>query len=171
MKAAYVRAMDALYLICVALAGVSLILMALIIPWGVFTRYVLNSGSSWPEPLSILLMIVFTFAGAAACYRARAHIAVTLFANLATAPVRTGFALLVEVAMAALSLFMVIWGTELVGVTWNQVIAEFPFLSVGVTYLPLPIGGAITLLFIVERAWIGPPSRDSIVFREPASAD
>jgi TRAP-type C4-dicarboxylate transport system permease small subunit len=38
------------------------------------------------------------------------------------------------------------------------VIAEFPFLSVGITYLPLPIGGAVTLLFIVERLWAGPPA-------------
>jgi hypothetical protein len=37
------------------------------------------------------------------------------------------------------------------------VIAEFPFLSVGVTYLPIPIGGAVTLLFIAERLLIGPP--------------
>jgi TRAP-type C4-dicarboxylate transport system permease small subunit len=64
----------------------------------------------------------------------------------------------VETLMAALSLFMVFWGAELVAATWNQVIAEFPFLSVGITYLPLPIGGAVTLLFIVERLWAGPPA-------------
>ena len=29
--------------------------------------------------------------------------------------------------------------------------AELPGLAVGVTYLPLPIGGAATLLFVVER--------------------
>ena len=27
----------------------------------------------------------------------------------------------------------------------------FPSLSVGVTYLPIPIGGAILLLFVIER--------------------
>jgi TRAP-type C4-dicarboxylate transport system permease small subunit len=59
--------------------------------------------------------------------------------------------------MALISLFMVIWGGRLVAATWQQVIAEFPFLSVGVTYLPIPIGGAITLLFIAERLLIGPP--------------
>lgn len=41
--------------------------------------------------------------------------------------------------------------------TWHQSIAEFPELSVGVTYLPIPIGGAITLLFVAERLLIGPP--------------
>ena len=53
---------------------------------------------------------------------------------------------------------MVVWGVGLVGTTWHQSIAEFPALSVGVTYLPIPIGGAITLLFVVERLLIGPPA-------------
>ena len=44
--------------------------MSLIIPVGVFTRYVLGIGSQWPEPIAILLMVMFTFVGAAAAYRA-----------------------------------------------------------------------------------------------------
>jgi hypothetical protein len=41
--------------------------------------------------------------------------------------------------------------------TWHQSIAEFPFLSVGVTYLPIPVGGTATLLFVAERVAIGHP--------------
>ena len=59
--------------------------------------------------------------------------------------------------MAAVGLFMMNWGYALCATTWHQSIAEFPALSVGVTYLPIPIGGAITLLFVVERLLIGPP--------------
>ena len=55
--------------------------MSLIVPWGVFTRYVLGTGSQWPEPIAILLMLVFTFIGAAAAYRAGAHIAVTMLTD------------------------------------------------------------------------------------------
>ncbi len=170
MRAGYLRAMDALYVACVALAGVSLVLITLIIPWGVYTRYVLNRGSAWPEPLSILLMIVFTFLGAAAVYRANAHIAVTLLTDRLPGPLARPLGLVVDLLMAGLSVFMVVWGFELVRVTWYQVIAEFPFLSVGITYLPLPVGGLITLFFIVERVWLGLPPRDSIVFREPAES-
>ena len=46
---------------------------------------------------------------------------------------------------------MVWYGVKLVQTTMYQSIAEFPWLSVGVSYLPVPIGGAITVLFIVER--------------------
>lgn len=171
MRAGYVRAMDYLYVACVAVAGISLIAITLIIPWGVYTRYVLNRGSAWPEPLAILLMIVFTFVGAAACYRANAHIAVDMLTSRLPAGVAAVCAHIVEALMAIISVFMVVWGLQLVRETWNQVIAEFPTLSVGITYLPLPVGGFLTLFFILERVWCGPPGPDSLVHREPASAD
>jgi TRAP-type C4-dicarboxylate transport system permease small subunit len=65
-------------------------------------------------------------------------------------------ACVVDAAMILLALFMVVWGFQLVDATWDQSIAEFPSLSVGLTYTPLPIGSIITLLFIVEHLWCGP---------------
>jgi TRAP-type C4-dicarboxylate transport system permease small subunit len=37
----------------------------------------------------------------------------------------------------------------------RQSIAELPWLPVGVTYLSLPLGSAITLLFVIERRLFG----------------
>ena len=76
MKAQYIRAMDALHKACLFLAGICLVVITLIIPWGVFTRFVLNSASSWPEPLAVLLMIVLSFLSAVVCYREHLHIGV-----------------------------------------------------------------------------------------------
>jgi TRAP-type C4-dicarboxylate transport system permease small subunit len=168
MRAGYAWAMEGLYRLCVAIAGTCIVAMTLIIPWGVYSRYVLNRGSQWPEPLAVLLMIVFTFAAAAACYRANAHISVALVTNLLSPTLRRVARVAVDSLMALLSLFMVIWGLQLVQTTWYQVIAEFPWLSVGVTYMPIPLGGAITFLFIVERALLGPPPPGSFVYRDPA---
>ncbi len=53
--------------------------------------------------------------------------------------------------MLATNLFMLVWGIKLVQATWYQSIAEFPIVSVGVAYLPIPIGGALTALFVIER--------------------
>jgi TRAP-type C4-dicarboxylate transport system permease small subunit len=167
MKDGYARAMEVLYRLCIGIAGTCLVVMTIVIPWGVYTRYVLNRGSQWPEPLAVLMMIVFTFAAAAACYRANAHIAVLFVVSSLPRPLRRTAGVAVDLLMATLSLFMVYWGVLLVRATWYQVIAEFPWLSVGVTYLPIPIGGAITLLFIVEKVWIGPPGPESFVYREP----
>jgi TRAP-type C4-dicarboxylate transport system permease small subunit len=53
--------------------------------------------------------------------------------------------------MLATNLFMLVWGIKLVGVTLHQSIPDFPAISVGLTYLPIPIGGGLTALFIIER--------------------
>lgn len=169
--AAYRRAMDALYVLCMAIAGLSLTIMTLVIPLGVYWRYVLNSAMAWPEPLSVLLVVLFTFTSAAACYRANVHISVFLFVDTLPATLRRPVLLAVDLLMALLSVFMVIWGIELVQTTWYQVIAEFPFLSVGITYLPIPVGGVFTLLFILERLWLGPPPHNSFIYREPTSVN
>ena len=52
------RLFDRLYLLCIWISGISIFLMSLIIPWGVFARYVLGTGSSWPEPVAVLLMVL-----------------------------------------------------------------------------------------------------------------
>lgn len=157
MAAIFRRAMDMLYLACVIVGCLALVLISAVIPWAVFTRYVLNSAASWPEPLAVLLTIVLTFIGAAAAYRLNLHMNVGYFANQAPPPFRKALELLVQLLMALIALFMIVWGAKLVEVTWHNTIAEFPFLSVGITYLPIPVGGACLLLFIIERVWLGLP--------------
>ena len=158
IAASFRKAMDALYFVCVLIAGTALVLISAVIPWGVYTRYVLNSAASWPEPAAVLLTIWLTFFGAAACYRLGIHMAVTVGVNLLPEQVQRACALLVEVLMAAVAVFMVIYGIKLCQATWDNTIADFPFLSVGFVYSAIPIGGALTLLFIVEHLAIGRPA-------------
>ncbi|MDE1933651.1 TRAP transporter small permease [Bradyrhizobium sp.] len=157
MAATFRRAMDLLYLLCVIVGCAALVLISAIIPWAVFTRYALNSAASWPEPLAVLLTIVLTFIGSAAAYRLNLHMNVGYFGSQAPPRLRKLLELLVQLLMALIATFMIVWGERLVEVTWHNTIAEFPFLSVGVTYLPIPIGGACLLLFIIERVWLGAP--------------
>jgi TRAP-type C4-dicarboxylate transport system permease small subunit len=157
VAATYRKTMDALYLACVVIGCIALALISAIIPWAVFTRYVLNSAASWPEPMAVLLTIVLTFIGAAAGYRLNLHMNVSFFADMLPARFRGLLDLIVQLLMALIAIFMIVWGSRLVEVTWHNSIADFPFLSVGVTYLPIPIGGACLLLFIVERILLGLP--------------
>jgi TRAP-type C4-dicarboxylate transport system permease small subunit len=64
---------------------------------------------------------------------------------------------LVELLMGLIAVFMAWYGTGLVEATWGNTIADFPGLSTGVTYLPIPIGGVILLLFVIERLTLGAP--------------
>lgn len=155
MKAQYIRLMDALHRMCLVIAGVCLVAITIIIPWGVFTRYVLNSASSWPEPAAVLLMIWFSFMSAAVCYREGLHIGVKVVPDAIGGAGRTAIGVLIELCMAVTNLFMLWWGTKLVATTWHQAIADFPFYSVGLSYLPVPLGGGIVTLFVLERLWTG----------------
>ena len=155
MKAAFLRFSDAAYLVFMWAAGLSIAVMSLVIPWGVFARYVLGYGSRWPEPIAILLMVAFTFFGAAVAYRAGAHIAVAVLTDRLPAALRRPVARLVDLLMAVVGVFMIVWGGKLSLETMGQEVAELPGLAVGVTYLPLPVGGAVTLLFVVERMLYG----------------
>jgi len=171
MASSYRRAMDALYLLCVIVAGVALVLISAVIPWAVFTRYVLNSASSWPEPMAVLLTIVLTFFGAAACYRLGLHMNVSLAVNQLPPSLRRIADSAVELLMALMAVFMVIWGTRLCDATWGNTIADFPFLSTGITYLPIPIGGAILFLFVIEHVTLGRPPDTTGDARETAAFD
>ncbi len=158
MAGLFRRAMDYLYRLCVIVGCIALVLISAIIPWAVFTRYVLNSAASWPEPMAVLLTIVLTFIGAAAAYRLQpAHERLVLSPTSCPPRFRILLDLIVQLLMALIALFMIVWGARLVEVTWHNTIADFPFLSVGVTYLPIPIGGVCLLLFIVERIFLGLP--------------
>jgi TRAP-type C4-dicarboxylate transport system permease small subunit len=154
MKAQYVRAMNVLHRFCVIVAGCCLVAITLMIPWGVFTRYVLNAASSWPEPMAVLLMIWFSFLSAALCYRENLHIGVAVIPMMLEGRAKTAIGWLIEVCMMGTNLFMFWWGIKLVHLTWFQSISDFPWYSVGASYLPVPIGGAITALFVIERLWV-----------------
>jgi TRAP-type C4-dicarboxylate transport system permease small subunit len=157
MGVIYRKAMDALYLVCILVAGLALVLISAVIPWAVFTRFVLNSAASWPEPTAVLLTIVLTFIGAASCYRRHLHMNVSFFVAMLPPLLHRLAELVADLLVGAMALFMLFYGAKLVDATWYNTIADFPFLSVGVTYLPIPVGGAFLLLFVVERVIFGTP--------------
>jgi len=105
----------------------------------------------------VLLTIVLTFFGAAACYRLGLHMNVTLAVDLLPKSLRRITNVIVELLMGLMALFMAVKGAGLCEATWGNTISDFPALSVGITYLPIPIGGAILFLFVVEHLTIGRP--------------
>ncbi len=121
--------------------------------------HVLHSGSFWPEPISIFLAIQLTFYGAAACYRTRSHIRLRMFVELLPPVWQRWQHNFVHLLMGGISLFMVAYGASLVKTTFFQSYPEFQYIRVGVAYSAIPIGGLITLLFVIENAFITSPSK------------
>ena len=93
--------MDVLYAPACIIAGTALVLISAVIPWAVYTRYVLNRAASWPEPMAVLLTIVLTFFGAAACYRVGLHMNVSFFVSLLPARLQRATAALGRAADGA----------------------------------------------------------------------
>lgn len=153
-----VGAFDALYRTCIWTAGLAVLLMSLIVPVGVVLRYGFGVGAQWPEPIAILLMVVFTFIGAAAAYRAGGHIAVTMLTDRLPPAAQRGFGRVADALMLVICSFVVWHGTRLSVQTLGQSIAELPWLPVGVTYAAIPLGALLTSLFVVERLVWGPQS-------------
>ena len=147
----FTKFLDLLHFLCIGIGGISICVMSIIICWGVFTRYVLEAGSFWPEPVSIFLIIQFTFYGAVACYREDQHIGVAFFVNKLPIKLQIVQQYAIPILMAAISLFMLIYGIELVAITLFQTYPDFEFIKVGVAYSPIPISGGIMFLFSIEK--------------------
>jgi TRAP-type C4-dicarboxylate transport system permease small subunit len=148
--------MDLLYWLCMAIAGIAIVLMVIIIVYSVFTRYVLNLGAFWAEPVAIFLAVQMTFFGAAACYRAGAHISIDTIVRALPPLLHRPMGWLVDLLMAVISIFMIVYGISLVNTTWFQVYPELQQLRVGLVYASIPASGLITFLFVLERALLGP---------------
>ena len=165
----YRQAMEWIYVACIVLSGTALVVITLIIPLGVFMRYVMNSPLSWPEPASVIMMVMFSFLGGAAVYRANVHIAVEALLNAVPPGARRAMLWGVDACMGATAVFMLVYGIQLCRVTQYSSMAEFPGLSQAVVYLPIPIAGFLTLLFLIERVFVGDPPKTSIMYRDQAS--
>jgi TRAP-type C4-dicarboxylate transport system permease small subunit len=161
------QALDRLYLACIWTAGISIFLMSLIVPVGVVMRYVFGVGAQWPEPIAILLMVIFTFIGAAAAYRAGGHIAVTMLTDRLPPVAQAVFARVVDGLMIVVCLFVAAYGARLCSETMGQSVAELPWLPVGVTYLAIPLGAIATLAFVLEHLiWGSQKTRAVVAFGE-----
>jgi len=168
-KQRYQQAMERIYIGCIVISGVALVAITLIIPLGVFMRYVRHDPLAWPEPAAVIMMVMFSFLGGAAVYRANVHIAVEALLNAVRPGARRVMLWGVDLCMAATALFMLGYGVQLCLVTRYSTMAEFPGLSQAVVYLPIPIAGLLTLLFLIERIWVGDPPATSIMYSDQAT--
>ncbi len=169
MKQGYQKAMQQLYLACIVLSGTALVVITLIIPLGVFMRYARNDPLSWPEPAAVVMMVMFSFIGGAAVYRANAQIAVEALIKAVGPKTRTAMTWGVHACLAITAAFMLGYGIHLCELTWYNTMAEFPELRVGIVYMPIPIGGLLTLLFLIEKVWIGDPPKTDVMYSDQAA--
>ena len=144
------KKMDALFdgisRICVFLAGTAIVVMTVIFAWLVFGRYVLNDTPTWVEQVSLLLIMVISFLGAAVGVNQNTHLSVVIFRSMAPDWLRTAFVIVSDVLMLIFGGMMFWYGLELTQFKWTTLIPLIQ-LPEGLRSLPLTICGILVCLF------------------------
>jgi TRAP-type C4-dicarboxylate transport system permease small subunit len=148
------RSLDALSTLAMGLAGVALVAMALIQAWQVFARYVLNDSPGWTEPLALLLMSFAVMFGAAVAVRRETHFAFQTFRDAAPGRARWVLKSISRLIAAASGAGLMVFGGSLMIDDWPVAMAGAPLPS-GLKFAGLCIGGALILLFSLERLLTG----------------
>ena len=163
------RALDALSTLAMGLAGVALVAMALIQAWQVFARYVLNDSPGWTEPLALLLMSFAVMFGAAVAVRRETHFAFQTFRDAAPGPARWVLKSISRLIAAASGAGLMVLGGVLMVDEWPVAMAGAPLPS-GLKFAGLCVGGALILLFSIERLLTGDYRAPDVAAPNDASA-
>jgi len=131
-------------------AGIALIGMAAVEGWQVFARYVLNDSPSWTEPVALLLMSTTMMLGAAVGVRREAHFGFYIAVESAAPRLQTALRLVGRVVVASIGALLAVVGASLALDGWSYPMAGVS-LPQGVVYLPVCLGGALIVVFAIER--------------------
>jgi TRAP-type C4-dicarboxylate transport system permease small subunit len=132
------------------LAGTALIALVGVQAWQVFARYVLNDSPSWTEPVTILLLVSAMSFGAAAGVHAGRHFAFVLLADALRPRARRALAAVVELVVIAIGATLA-WGGAFMLRDGLDIKLAGVDLPQGLVFLPLMLGGALMVLFGLQR--------------------
>ena len=132
------------------IAGVGMIAMTAMVALQVFSRYVLNSSPSWTEPASVMVMSWFIFLGAAVGVRENFHMGFDVLVHFLPESTGPWMRATSDLAVVVFGVGMVVYGLQLTIDTWTAIIPVL-HLPGGFTYMPIAAGGALMVLFALER--------------------
>jgi len=150
----FVRALDGVALGVMGLAGAALVGMALVQAWQVFARYVLNDSPGWTEPVALLMMSFAVMFGAAVAVRRESHFAFQSFQHAMSERAQWGLKTFSRLIAAASGAGLMWLGGLLMIDEWPVAMPGAPLPS-GMKFAALCVGGALILLFAVERLVTG----------------
>lgn len=148
------RVLDGLSAVILGLAGAALVGMALVQAWQVFARYVLNDSPGWTEPVALLLMSFAVMFGASVAVRRESHFAFQTLLHAMPSGLQTLLKSVSRLIAAAAGGGLMLLGGHLMLDEWAVNMAGAP-LPAGLKYAALCVGGALILLFALERLAFG----------------
>jgi TRAP-type C4-dicarboxylate transport system permease small subunit len=164
------RIFEGLSTLSLWLAGIGLVVMTVMVAWQVFCRYVLNDSPSWTEPGAVMLMSWFIFLGAAIGVRENYHLGFDVLLYVLPKGGKRWLRMISDIVAFAFGIGMVWYGTQLIMLTWNTTLPSLG-ISGAWDYVPLVGGGALVVLFTLERIVLrlsGAPIDDALDEAPPA---
>ena len=133
-----------------AVGIVLVVILALVVNLQIFSRYLFHAPFIWPEEVARLLMIWIAFIGSAAVTRRGADMAVDTFVLLAPKGVQRMLAIVKDLVLAALFIFIAVQGNALASAVSNM-----PLIATGwptsLLAWPLVVGGVLTAFHSLVR--------------------
>ena len=114
----YYRFLDRLAFVSKILTGVAMVVLTVIFGWLVFGRYVMNDTPTWVEQVSLLLVMLITFLGAAIGIHENTHLGVSYFREVVPDKVRTAFTVITHVFLLIFGAIMA-HGVKALFETWR----------------------------------------------------
>ncbi|AUZ53805.1 TRAP transporter small permease [Stenotrophomonas acidaminiphila] len=147
------RALEALATVVIHIAVVALLGLVVVQGWQVFARYVINDSPSWTEPVTLLLLSTAMSMGAAAGVHTHRHFGFFLLAEHLNPLARRVVDALVPLVVASIGAVIAWWGWVL-WIDGLHIKAAGAHLPQSVNYLPLSLGGALMVVFALNRLWL-----------------
>lgn len=148
------RLLDHVATASMILAAVALIVMTLVQAWQVFARYVLNDSPGWTEPVALLFMSLAVMFGSAVAVRRESHFAFLTLRDALPGPLSTLSRVVSRLIAAAAGAALMLLGGQLMIDEWAVPLAGAQLPS-GVKFIGLCFGGALILVFAIERLLTG----------------
>lgn len=149
---------------------VLLVAMVIVVCFTVFTRYFLSYTPSWGEETALLCMVWFGFLSMALGVRDDLHLSITILDQILSRPVIKVLNLIKYVCTGGYGVFMAVQGYKLVQV---GLLNRFP--GLGITsawlYAALPVAGAATVVYSVEKFFLTLMNRDVLVEKAKDECD
>lgn len=144
------RILEVIADIVIYVAVAALLGLVLVQGWQVFARYVINDSPSWTEPVTLLLLSTAMSMGAAAGVHTNRHFGFFLLAEHLRPAIKRLVDAVVPLIIASIGAVLAWWGWVLLldGLHIKAAGAQLPQ---SINYLPLSLGGALMVLFALNR--------------------
>lgn len=146
------RVLDAIAWVCTVITGVAMVVLTVIFGWLVYGRYVLNATPTWVEQVSLLLVVLIAFLGAATGIRHNTHLCVDMFRNAAPTSINWFCKVLGHVVMTGFGLVMAVQSYKLAAFKWST---DIPLIHIseGWRTVPITLCGGLLVLYSMGYLW------------------